>query len=238
MNTRSFMSMLSRKSILFFLLAMATFTLAASDGATLGAAALNRPNLIPSNVGLSSYSIRPGDLLTITYTMTNAGSGHCPASFTGLHIGTSPTVRPSNDPLNLTFTTPEIPANTAIRQTNTVTIPFNLSLGTYYIWVVADDVSSSTLNQTSRADDVTRSSPLSVSSVRVQPNIVPINITLNNPNARPGDDVTVTWAVTNKGNIMCPSSLTGIRLGTSATVPPTIDAAVVSTPDIAAHSAI
>ena len=237
MNTGSLMSILPRQSILLFFLAIATFTLAAGD-ATLGTSALNRPNLIPSNVGLSSYSIRPGDLLTITYTMTNAGSGHCPASFTGLHIGTSPTVRPSNDPLNLTFTTPEIPPNTAIRQTNTVTVPFDLSFGTYYIWVVADDVSSSTLNQTSRADDVTRSSPLSVSSVRVQPNIVPINITLNNPNARPGDDVTVTWAITNKGNIMCPSSLTGIRLGTSATVPPGVDAAIVPTPDIAGHGAV
>src|SRR5688500_3777983 len=142
------------RTVAILWIAFATFNLAANESDSLSISAANRPNLIPSNVGLSSYSIRPGDLLTVTYTMTNAGSGHCPASFTGLHIGTSPTIRPSNDPLNLTFTTPDIPPNTAIRQTNTVTIPFNLPFGTYYIWVVADDVSSSTLNQTSRADDV------------------------------------------------------------------------------------
>src|SRR5688572_16123438 len=32
-----------------------------------------RPNLIPLNVGLSSYSVLPGDVVTVQWTMTNSG---------------------------------------------------------------------------------------------------------------------------------------------------------------------
>ena len=128
-----------------------TLRSAATDSnGSITATAVARPNLIPQNVSLSTFSVRPGDQLLVAWTMTNAGSGNCPASFTGLHLGVSATIPPSNDSLNLTFTTPEIPARSAIRQTNSVTIPSTLSPGTYYLWVIADDVTSSTLNQTSR----------------------------------------------------------------------------------------
>ena len=75
MNTGSgsFILICSRTLAILWL-AFATFNLTADQSDSALIAAANRPNLIPSNVGLSSYSIRPGDLLAITYTMTNTTS--------------------------------------------------------------------------------------------------------------------------------------------------------------------
>src|SRR5262245_51232270 len=66
------------------------------------------PNLRPGNVRLSTYSVRPGDLVKVSWNMTNSGTAFSPASFTGLHLGTSPTTPPFGDFLSLTFSTPEI----------------------------------------------------------------------------------------------------------------------------------
>ena len=218
-----------------------TLRSAATDSnGSITATAVARPNLIPQNVSLSTFSVRPGDQLLVAWTMTNAGSGNCPASFTGLHLGVSATIPPSNDSLNLTFTTPEIPARSAIRQTNAVTIPSTLSAGTYYLWVIADDVTSSTLNQTSRADDAARASALAVGTVILRPNLIPQNVTLSGLYARPGDQVTVAYTLTNSGSAMCPASITGLHLGTSTTTPPTSDGLdlAIATPEIPANSAI
>jgi hypothetical protein len=200
--------------------------------------AVNRPNLIPLNVVLSSYSARPGDVINVAWTMTNAGSANCPASFTGLHLGTSASAPPLTDPLDLIFITPEIPARSAVRQTNSITIPANAPFGTYYLWVVADE--EKTLNQSSTADDNARSSALGVESVRRQPNLRPLMIELSAPAARPGDPVTVYWTLTNSGNVTCPASLTGLHLGTSAVTPPVNDSwnFLVTTPEISANSSV
>jgi hypothetical protein len=202
-------------------------------------AAAARPNLAPGDIKLGSYSVRPGELIAISWTTTNSGSGDCPTSFTGIHLGQLPNTRPVNDSLNLMLTTPEIRANSFVRQTNLITIPSNIPVGTYYLWVVADELPSS-VNQTTRADDVARSSALAVVTVRRQPNLVPQSITLSASAARPGDQIAVMWTLTNTANVTCPTSLTGFHLGTSATVAPTNDAVNLrfETPEINANSAI
>lgn len=196
-----------------------------------------RPNLIPQNVTVSAFQVRPGDQLTVTWTTTNSGNANCPASITGLHLGTSATTPPTTDGLNLKVATPEIPAGSSVRQTNTVTVPANTVLGTYYLWVISDDVTNSTLNQSSRADDAARSELFSIVNVLRQPNLAPTSILLDPAFARPGDQVTVVWAITNKGNANCPPSVTGFHLGTSSTVRPTNSALMlVDTPQINTNS--
>ncbi len=199
-----------------------------------------RPNLIPSNVSLSSYSVRPGDTIVVSWRMTNAGNGPCPASFTGLYLTTSASVPPSTHFPDVTATTPSIPAGSFTNQSMTVTLPFNQPLGTFYLWVVADDVQNSTLNQISRADDAARSPALGVVNVVGRPNLVPLNVTLSSSFVLPGDQLTIVWTMTNSGNVMCPASLTGLHLGTSASAPPATAAldVLVSTPEIPAQSSI
>lgn len=204
------------------------------------AAAAARPNLIPRNVALSAYSVRPGDTVTVRWNMTNSGSGSCPASFTGVYIGNSASLPPSNGTPIWTLTTPEIPAGGSVNQAVNIAIPFNQSLGTFYIWVIADDVESSSLNQTTRADDAKASPAFGVANTVIRPNLIPQNVVINATHARPGDQVTVEWTIQNLGNVRCPESITGIHLGTSATTPPATDAmdVAVASPEVPAQASI
>jgi hypothetical protein len=212
---------------------------AARSGVLSVVTVIPRPNLVPRDVTISASQVRPGDQLTVAWTTTNSGSATCPASITGLHLGVSATSPPSNDGLNLKVATPEIPAGSFVRQTNTVTIPANTALGTYYLWVISDDVQNSTLNQSTRDDDTARSEAFSVVNVIRRPNLVPVSIVLDPTAARPGDPVTVVWSITNKGNANCPPSVTGFHLGSSSTVRPNNAALIqVETPQINTNSFI
>ncbi|MGZ8940013.1 MAG: hypothetical protein ACXW32_12440, partial [Limisphaerales bacterium] len=190
-----------------------------------------RPNLIPTNITLNAYSARPGDQITVAWSTTNAGTGHAFASTTGIFLGTSATSAPRTDPGNNDFNngllmriiTPEIPAKSAVRQTNNVFLPSGIPGGTYYVWIFSDDDSFSSVNQSNRGDDRARSAGLIIGTVIVRPNLVPQDVAVSTDQVRPGDQLTVTWNMRNLGNVTCPSSLTGIHLGTSATTPPTND---------------
>ncbi len=124
-----------------------------------------QPNLVPQNVTLSSYSVQAGSQVSINWTIANQGGANCPASVTGLRLGQSPSSHPTSDPaLNSSFSTPAINAGLSAQQNTTVTIPANTAAGTYYIWVIADNVANSTLHQTSTADDYAHAAALTVSS--------------------------------------------------------------------------
>jgi hypothetical protein len=223
-------------ALLFFSLALTVMGQEAAASVVSATAA--RPNLAPGNVHLNTYSARPGDLITVSWNMTNSGTAFSPASFTGLHLGTSPTTPPIGDSLSLTFVTPEIAPNSLARQTNTITVPFGMPLGNYYLWVVADE--SGFVSQTTRADDVARSAAVAVLNVIVQPNLVATNVTASASFARPGDQIAVAWTLGNAGNVTCPASITGLHLGTSATNPPASDGLnlKLQTPELNANSGI
>ncbi len=204
------------------------------------AASLAQPNLVPLNVVLGSYSARPGDTLTVIWTLTNTGSGNCPASFTGLHLGDSGAVPPLSDGLDLKISTPPIPAGAAVRLTNLVTLPAGAAFGNYFIWVVADDVDNSTLNQTTRADDASRSDVLILAPVALRPNLVPQDIRLGAYSVKPGDLLQVAWTIANVGDGHCAASYTGLRLWTSASglSGSEVLAIQLPTPGISAHSSV
>ena len=99
----------------------------------------------------------------VTWTMTNSGTSTAAVSLTGLHLGTSASTPPTNKAF-ASLQTPALNTNASVRQTNTVTIPTNTTAGTYYLWVIADDVTNSTLNQISRADDAAPSAALIITN--------------------------------------------------------------------------
>src|SRR5689334_1852246 len=63
-------------------------------GGTATVAFSGQHNLVPQNVVLSSYAVLPGDVISVEWTMANAGSGFAFASFTAVRWGTSPVVPP------------------------------------------------------------------------------------------------------------------------------------------------
>ena len=162
--------------------------------------------------------------------MTNSGNANCPPSATGIRLSQSSTTKPTTDPLAISIPTPEIKTNSALAQSHLVTIPANTAPGTYYLWVIADDVLNSTLNQSSRADDAKPSPSFQVVTVLPQPNLVPHNIVLSSSFVAPGAQLTVTWNVANTGNANCPASTTGVYLSQSATARPTAGAVKLSIP--------
>lgn len=124
-----------------------------------------QPNLVPQNVTVSSYSVQAGNQVTINWTIANTGGANCAASVTGLRLGQSPTTHPTSDPaLNNSFPTPAINAGLSVQQSTTVTIPANTAAGTYYAWVIADNVANSTLHQASTTDDYAHSPAITVGS--------------------------------------------------------------------------
>ena len=174
--------------------------------------------------------------------MTNSGSGDCAASVTGLRLGTSSTSHPNTDPtLVASYPTPAISAHSSVAQSTTVTIPAGTAVGTYYIWVVADNVVTSTLGQTSVLDDYAASPALAVTVVAAQPNLQPQYVSLSSYTVQAGQSLTAYWTMTNSGNGNCAASVTGLRLGTSSSSHPNTDPTMVlsyPTPAISAHSSV
>ncbi|HEX7859457.1 MAG TPA: CARDB domain-containing protein [Verrucomicrobiae bacterium] len=181
---------------------------------------ITRPNLVPSEVTLSASTVRPGDQVTVVWKLANIGNANCPTNITGLHLGSSATTPGTGDVVNRKIAAPAINAGASIQMTNTVTLPANLPVGTYYFWVIADDVVDSVLDQSSRADDAARSGALAVVTVIQKPNLIPLNVGRSADFVRPSDELTVRWTMTNAGNGNCPASITAIRLGTSSNTPP------------------
>ena len=205
-------------------------------------ATVAKPNLQPQNVTLSSYSVQAGQSLTVYWTMANVGNGNCAASVTGLRLGTSSTSHPNTDPtLILSYPTPAISAHSSVAQSTTVTIPAGTAAGTYYVWVVADNVVNSTLGQTSTQDDYTVSPALAVTVVAAQPNLQPQSASLSTYTVQAGQSLTAYWTIANVGNGNCAASVTGLRLGTSSTSHPNTDPTLIlsyPTPAISAHSSV
>jgi hypothetical protein len=200
---------------------------------------IRQPNLVATNLTLNTQFARPGDPVTAIWTLLNNGNTNAAPSQTSLRLGSSATVRPTNSVLNISIATPEIRTNAPLRMTNFVTIPANAPLGTNYLWVIADDVPNSTLNQSSKADDTAVSGPLAIVTVIPRPNLVPLNVTLSTNSARPGGQITVAWTMTNSGNATCPASVTGLHLGQSSTARPANDALLsVQTPAINANASV
>jgi hypothetical protein len=201
---------------------------------------VRQPNLLPENILLSSDFALSGGEVTVRWRMRNSGAATSPTSLTGFRLGVSASVPPTNNTLNAYLETPEIPPGSSIQQTNRVTIPANTPAGLYYLWVIADAVENSTLNQSSRADDAEPSGPLTIATEAPRPNLVPLNVALNVSTVAPGGQVTLTWTMTNSGTANCPASTTGFHLGTSTNASPTNDILnlKIATPVINAHTAL
>ena len=130
------------------------------------------PNLVPQNITLNKSSGSPGDTLTINWTLANTGSGSSPSTVTGVRMNQS-----SSSPSGTTITNvsmPALSANSSTPQSATITIPAGTAAGTYYIWIIADNVLNSTLQQSNYADDYQHSAAFTVTATTPILSITPI----------------------------------------------------------------
>ena len=126
----------------------------------------SKPDLIPLGVTLSSGSVAAGNTVTVSFTVENQGTGSAAASTTGFRLGQSSSVPPgpSGDIPNSSISTQALTAGQSVQQSQTLAIPSATTAGTYYIWVVVDDVVNSTLGQSNTANDYASSPALTVSA--------------------------------------------------------------------------
>jgi hypothetical protein len=126
----------------------------------------SKPDLIPLGVTLNSGSVAAGNTVTVSFTVENQGTGSAAASMTGFRLGTSSSVPPgpSGDIPNSSISTQALAAGQSVQQSQTLTIPSATTAGTFYIWVVVDDVVNSTLGQSNTANDYASSPALTVTA--------------------------------------------------------------------------
>ncbi len=125
-----------------------------------------KPDLVPGQLTLNTNSVIPGSSVTVTFTIKNQGTAPAAASTTGFRLGTSATVWPgsSADLPNAFISTSALAAGQSTTQSQSLTIPSTTAPGTYYVWVVVDDATSSTLNQSNTTNDYAPSPALSVTA--------------------------------------------------------------------------
>ena len=155
------------------------------------------PDLVPQGVMVSPASVAAGGSITVNFTVANIGSGDAGSSVTGFRLGTSQTISPgrSGDIPNSLVATRALAAGTSVQQSQTLTLPASIPAGTYYVWVVVDDVVNSTLGQSNTTNDYAPSNALTVTAgqnaapqiLGVAPNPVPASsmaapLTINGTN--------------------------------------------------------
>ncbi|MBE0541397.1 MAG: immunoglobulin domain-containing protein [Verrucomicrobia bacterium] len=121
----------------------------------------------PLNVTRGSSSVAPGASLSVSWQIRNNGSSSAGSSFSQVRISSS--ASNSGGPaanVGSAVATGTIAAGATINQNTTVTVP-QLSAGTYYVWVIADN--TSLLSQSNTGNDFAVSASFTVTSPLLPP---------------------------------------------------------------------
>jgi hypothetical protein len=125
-------------------------------------------DLTPTNISLGSTSVVAGAPLSVNWTLLNQGSGAANStSTTELRITQSATSSAGTDLVGVS--TPALAAGASVAQSGTLTAP--TAPGTYYVWVVADDLRNVT-NQSNTSNDAQHSVAFTVTAPAASPNHV------------------------------------------------------------------
>jgi subtilase family serine protease len=178
--------------------------LAASSSLLIGA-----PDLVVAAV-TGSATAAPGGSITVTTTVTNAGTLASVASRAGIYLSTDATIG-AGDVLLGARSVPALSPGAASTEATTVTLPAGAA-GTFWLGAVAD--LDGVVAEASEANNaLAASSPLTVGA----PDLVVAAVT-GPGTAAPGGSFTVTTTVTNTGTLASAASRVGIYLSSDATI--------------------
>jgi hypothetical protein len=121
------------------------------------------PNLVPQGITLGAGSVVAGGTLAVSWTLANTGGGSSPATVTGVRINQSPSSGNATPYTSFaSVSMPALAATSSTAQSTTITIPSNKTPGTYYVWIIADNVATNTITQTNYTDDYARSTAFTI----------------------------------------------------------------------------
>gem|GEM_PF-1959922 len=183
--------------------------------------------LVDPNSGPAGSSVR------VSFTIRNQGNGTANASTTNIRLNTSSSNVTTGDRLLASISTPSIGAGGTYTVSQSVTIPNDISPGSYYIWVILDV--NSTANQSDESND-RANIPFTVTAPPARSDLIVQNLSVSPTSGWAGSNATVSFTIRNQGNGTANASTTNIRLNTSSSNVTTGDRllASISTPSIGA----
>ena len=120
-------------------------------------------NLVPQNISLAANSIAAGSTLNVSWILANVGDGLAPSTVTGVRMNQSSSSA-SGSPTITNVPMAALNGAASRPQSAAIPIPAGTAAGTYYIWIIADNVANSTLRQSDYSDDFQHSVPFTVTN--------------------------------------------------------------------------
>lgn len=112
---------------------------------------VDKPDLAPSEVIVSSPKAMTGGVVTVSVRVTNRGDAPASSSMTRVQLSRSATAPSTSDRVLTEFLTPTLGVNQSITHESEVIIPTDVQAGDYTVWVIVD--ANSVLDQSDRSND-------------------------------------------------------------------------------------
>ncbi|WP_158595921.1 CARDB domain-containing protein [Oleomonas cavernae] len=194
---------------------------------TVTAPPVQLPDLDVQNAGdsypptLSASSVVAGGSVTLTYRLSNFGTGSAPSSVTGIYRSTDGAISTGDTRIG-TDSNASLAANTGRTETFTVDTT-GWAAGSYYIGAVADYANA--ISESNESNNPSSGVWLTVTAPPVQlPDLDVQNAgdsyppTLSASSVVAGGGVTLTYRLSNFGTGSAPSSVTGIYRSSDSTI--------------------
>lgn len=112
---------------------------------------VDKPDLVPSEVTVSSPKAMTGGVVTVSVRVTNRGDAPASSSGTRVQLSRSATAPSTSDRVLTEFLTPTLGVNQSITHESQVIIPTDVQPGDYTVWVIVD--ANGALDQSDRSND-------------------------------------------------------------------------------------
>lgn len=176
------------------------------------AVASGTPDLEPYAPDLQPRTVGPGGSVMVEFGAENEGDGIAKASRARLRLTTSPEQVTGSDPVLATVDMSSLPAGASSSFEKNVTLPTDLSAGTYYVWLILDVNSEAGQKPADEGNDKAYEE---LTIEHLTPDLEPSQMYVTPSSSHPGEVVKVEFNIANWGEGAADPSRARLRVGTS-----------------------
>ena len=191
---------------------MVTGVNTAYDQLSGGAVASGTPDLEPYRPDLYPGTVGPGGSLMVEFGAENEGDGAAKASTARLRLTETSEQVTTDDPVLATVDMSSLPSGASSSFEKNVTLPSDLSAGTYYVWLILDVDSEA--GQTP-ADEENDKVYEELTIEHLTSDLKPSRMDVTPSSPRPGGEAKVEFDVANWGEGAAQASRARLRVSTS-----------------------
>ena len=189
------------------------------------------PDLRVVGGGLGASSVSPGGSLQAFWSIVNQGAGGASASNTAVRINQSSSSAGGSNAA--VIATGALAANGSQSQSANLTGPS--TPGTYYVWVIADNNSTSGQSAAAASNDFVLIGSFTVAAAGGSPDLIVVGGGLGASSVSPGGSLQAFWSIVNQGAGGASASNTAVRINQSSSSAGGSNAAVIATGALAAN---